>query len=243
MVDRFSLTKALVRRQMSNLNAAAIPTKSEVFMVCGYEARDFHDALETLLTALEAAQARAEKAEASLVEAMGALQPFVRAFRTLDTRWDGETKINIFLPTTKRVKPVTYVYVEDAQRASDVHSRLLEGVSGEGGSARADLSRASSSPTPSPAGTPMPSDFVEEVRARLTMIADGEHLRGKTTHFLGEVRSMDHIVRVAARCFGRPTLRVGDREGHGTERPQASPQPRDAPLPPSGVRDETDTHD
>lgn len=68
-------------------------------------------------------------------------------------------------------------------------------------------------------GTPMPADFVEEVRERLAMIADGEHLRGKTTHFLGEIRSMDHIVRVAARCFGRPTLQSGDREGHGTERP------------------------
>ena len=34
-------------------------------------------------------------------------------------------------------------------------------------------------------GTPMPADFVEEVRERLTMIADGEHLRGKTYRKLG----------------------------------------------------------
>lgn len=75
----------------------------------------------------------------------------------------------------------------------------------EDSSSGSDLSSASRSPTQSPDGPPMPADFVEEVRARLTMIADGEHLRGKTTHFLGEIRSLDDIVRVAARCFGRPS--------------------------------------
>lgn len=50
----------------------------------------------------------------ALVEA---LKPFARAFECFDaTRWDDETRITIELPTTKRARPVTGIYVEDVKR-------------------------------------------------------------------------------------------------------------------------------
>lgn len=71
------------------------------------------------------AQARAEKAEASLVEAMGALEPIVKATADFaDPTWDdGE---NVALECCDWVFS-TELTVLDFRRASDVHSRLLEG--------------------------------------------------------------------------------------------------------------------
>ena len=54
------LTKAeaikVLRSHLPNLDAAAIPTKSEVFVICGRPARDMFDAIE-LLTAPAGRQA------------------------------------------------------------------------------------------------------------------------------------------------------------------------------------------
>lgn len=90
---------------------------------------------DVLLTALEGAESENQKLRASRLEAVGALEPFVRAFRTLDTRFDGETKVMIELPTTRRVRPMTYVYVEDVLRLRNAATRLsssLEGGEGSG---------------------------------------------------------------------------------------------------------------
>lgn len=65
MVDRSSLTDEV--EEAKRAARTALDTPFGVF-----DGDEFAAAVETLLTALEAAQARAEKAEASLVEAMGA---------------------------------------------------------------------------------------------------------------------------------------------------------------------------
>jgi hypothetical protein len=42
----------VLRRQLPDLDAAAIPTKSETYVVCGRYAREVHDAIKTVLAAL-----------------------------------------------------------------------------------------------------------------------------------------------------------------------------------------------
>lgn len=61
-----------------------------------------------------------------------AMKPFERAFQSLDTRFDDETKIMITLPTTKRVRPTTYVYVEDVLRLLQAFSSQGRREGGEG---------------------------------------------------------------------------------------------------------------
>ena len=139
MVDRSSLTDEVEEAKARLADAAPVFIGGGEITMDRQIAIAMGRAVETLLTALEAAQARAEKAEASLVEAMGALKGWAVCVDPDDPRPD-DTWVNL------------KAQLGDFRRASDVHSRLLEGVSGEGGSARADLSRASSSPTPSPAG-------------------------------------------------------------------------------------------
>lgn len=41
----------VLRKHLPSLDAAAIPTKSEVFVLCGHEAREMHDAIEALIAA------------------------------------------------------------------------------------------------------------------------------------------------------------------------------------------------
>lgn len=57
-----------------------------------------------------------------------ALDPFVRATASLDTRFDDETKITIEMPTTRRSgRPVSWVYVEDVKRARALASQYQGG--------------------------------------------------------------------------------------------------------------------
>ena len=50
--DTLREAKAILRKALPDLNAAAIPTKSEVFVLCGRPARDLHDAIEAALATL-----------------------------------------------------------------------------------------------------------------------------------------------------------------------------------------------
>ena len=58
--------KAALDVALLDLDVAAIPTKSEVFVRCGPAARDLHDAITDLRTRLQAAEERAEKVEGAL---------------------------------------------------------------------------------------------------------------------------------------------------------------------------------
>ena len=120
MVDRSSLTDEV--EEAKRAARTALDTPFGVF-----DGDEFAAAVETLLTALEAAQARAEKAEASLVELAEVTKPFAEAFRTLSSRWEdheADWQDALHYPIT----------VSDLRRASDVHSRLPlppSGVRGE----------------------------------------------------------------------------------------------------------------
>ena len=107
MVDRSSLTDEV--EEAKRAARTALDTPFGVF-----DGDEFAAAVETLLTALEAAQARAEKAEASLVEAMDCLRPFAKSHRK-PTQIHGRD----FRKETFRG-----VAIEAFRRASDVHSRL-----------------------------------------------------------------------------------------------------------------------
>jgi hypothetical protein len=52
--------REVLRKQLPDLNVAAIPTKSEVFVVCGRPARDLHDAITMLLAHTDATPAPAQ---------------------------------------------------------------------------------------------------------------------------------------------------------------------------------------
>jgi hypothetical protein len=56
--------KAALDVALLDLDVAAIPSKSDVFVRCGPAARDLHDAITDLRARLQAAEERAEKAEA-----------------------------------------------------------------------------------------------------------------------------------------------------------------------------------
>ena len=105
-----------------------------LLMACG-DREDLVDEVSICRTVLgieveraERAEARAEKAEASLVEAMGALKGWAVCVDPDDPRPD-DTWVNL------------KAQLGDFRRASDVHSRLLEGVSGEGGLSRSQPCR------------------------------------------------------------------------------------------------------
>lgn len=86
---------------------------------------------EAIKDKLEALEARAEKAEASLVEAMGALR-VARDFAELEIESRGYAggEMTDYQDEAQKVFDDCDAII---RRASDVHSRLLEGVSGEGG--------------------------------------------------------------------------------------------------------------
>src|SRR6478609_3642185 len=52
-----------LRRHLPLLDSAAIPTKSEVFTICGRPARDLHNAIISVTDRLQASEAEVERSE------------------------------------------------------------------------------------------------------------------------------------------------------------------------------------
>ncbi|CAN7304234.1 hypothetical protein LJR164_001589 [Phenylobacterium sp. LjRoot164] len=105
-----------------------------LLMACG-DREDLVDEVSICRTVLgieveraERSQARAEKAEASLVELAGALNVVANASARSETMFGGRMS-----EVTRVFENITRVSRTAFRRVSDVHSRLLEGVSGEGG--------------------------------------------------------------------------------------------------------------
>ena len=79
-VEALETAIAVLRRKLPELDVAAIPTKSEVFVVAGSGARKMHDAIETVLASLasnkqEAGEGELREADRNAVEPKGCPTP------------------------------------------------------------------------------------------------------------------------------------------------------------------------